>query len=283
MLWGKLLQLAILCQPTTAVNSSNIPSAIQRDFAAWDCTRNITSISPETKTDGASNTARVTQNFATSAATHSSAEVSFDIPSSMTSSAAAPSKTSTAAMVAAESPTFASPPMDAPSTPLARTIENRSGSARVPIPATNSQRVASAALSSSGRKAAALAALRKIHLLQTNSNMTRQSLSDWKKSLPALAALAKAAPGYRASQVPSSMPHIKFQGFDLPPTVGFKCLLCKRDLSFAPEGPISQPPIPPTVAALPCGHTFHDHCLQLITPEDQSKNPPCIPCAMGET
>uniref|UniRef100_A0A5B7C1A5 RING-type domain-containing protein n=1 Tax=Davidia involucrata TaxID=16924 RepID=A0A5B7C1A5_DAVIN len=74
-----------------------------------------------------------------------------------------------------------------------------------------------------------------------------------------------------------------FAGFDgTPQTTGQKCLLCKRDLSFKPEGPVYQPTVPPPVAVLPCGHTFHDHCLQIITPEDQSKNPPCIPCAIGE-
>lgn len=73
-------------------------------------------------------------------------------------------------------------------------------------------------------------------------------------------------------------------GFDGPlgPT-GQKCLLCKRDLSFTAEGLVYQPAIPPAVAVLPCGHTFHDHCLQIITPEDQLKSPPCIPCAVGET
>lgn len=64
---------------------------------------------------------------------------------------------------------------------------------------------------------------------------------------------------------------------------GQNCLLCKRDLSFTPEGPIHQPAASPAIAVLPCGHAFHDHCLQKITPQDQSKSPPCIPCAIGET
>ncbi|KAL0415456.1 UNVERIFIED_CONTAM: hypothetical protein Slati_3377500 [Sesamum latifolium] len=78
--------------------------------------------------------------------------------------------------------------------------------------------------------------------------------------------------------------HVKWQGFDAPlePT-GHKCLLCKRNLSFTAEGPVYQAAIPPAVAVLPCGHTFHDQCLQVITPEDQAKSPPCIPCAIGET
>lgn len=78
--------------------------------------------------------------------------------------------------------------------------------------------------------------------------------------------------------------HVKWEGFEEPlkPT-RHKCYLCKRDLSFTAEGPVSQPPTPLPVAVLPCGHTFHDHCLHIITPEDQVKNPPCIPCAIGET
>ena len=68
-----------------------------------------------------------------------------------------------------------------------------------------------------------------------------------------------------------------------PQPVGEKCLLCKRDLSFTPNGPVFQPTISPNVAVLPCGHTFHDHCLQLITPAEQANNPPCIPCAIGES
>ncbi|KAK2976592.1 hypothetical protein RJ640_021394 [Escallonia rubra] len=77
--------------------------------------------------------------------------------------------------------------------------------------------------------------------------------------------------------------HIKWQGSDGPPQpTGQKCLICKRDLSFTAEGLLDQPSVPPAVAVLPCGHTFHDQCLNRITPEDQSKNPPCIPCAIGE-
>lgn len=80
-----------------------------------------------------------------------------------------------------------------------------------------------------------------------------------------------------------SLRKLWFAGLDgLPQPIGQKCMLCKRDLSFTPEGPVHQPTVPPSVAVLPCGHTFHDNCLQTITPEDQSKDPPCIPCAIGE-
>nr|GMC77818.1 Mediator of RNA polymerase II transcription subunit 1 like [Ipomoea batatas] len=80
------------------------------------------------------------------------------------------------------------------------------------------------------------------------------------------------------------LPHVKWQGCDGPPKPsGHKCLLCKRDVAFSPDGPVHQPSIPPAVAVLPCGHVFHDHCLHIITPENQSHDPPCIPCAIGET
>ncbi|KAJ1428464.1 Zinc finger, RING-type [Sesbania bispinosa] len=75
--------------------------------------------------------------------------------------------------------------------------------------------------------------------------------------------------------------YIKCKG-QTPEPIGYKCLLCKRDLSFEPEGPISQPSVPPAVAVLSCGHTFHEYCLERITPDDQYKDPPCIPCALGE-
>ncbi|XP_073144310.1 uncharacterized protein [Henckelia pumila] len=92
------------------------------------------------------------------------------------------------------------------------------------------------------------------------------------------------APVPTPAQIPSASSHIKFQGFDgTPKSCGYKCLLCKRDLVFTAEGPVYQPAAPPAVAVLPCGHTFHDSCLQRITPEDQSKYPTCIPCATGET
>lgn len=67
-----------------------------------------------------------------------------------------------------------------------------------------------------------------------------------------------------------------------PELTKYKCLLCKRDLSLTSEGAVYQPTAPPAVAVLPCGHTFHDQCLQKITPQDQAKDPPCIPCAIDE-
>ncbi|KAF7123551.1 hypothetical protein RHSIM_Rhsim12G0185500 [Rhododendron simsii] len=82
--------------------------------------------------------------------------------------------------------------------------------------------------------------------------------------------------------LPTLYPDLSISLDGLPQPIGQKCMLCKRDLSFTPEGPVHQPTVPPSVAVLPCGHTFHDNCLQTITPEDQSKDPPCIPCAIGE-
>ncbi|EYU21753.1 hypothetical protein MIMGU_mgv1a022170mg, partial [Erythranthe guttata] len=93
------------------------------------------------------------------------------------------------------------------------------------------------------------------------------------------ATLAPIPPRY---YTPPALSHIKCCEAT-PEPIGEKCLLCKRDLSFTAEGPVFQPTIPPGAAVLPCGHTFHDHCLQKITPKDQSKCPPCIPCAIGET
>uniref|UniRef100_A0A251L339 RING-type domain-containing protein n=1 Tax=Manihot esculenta TaxID=3983 RepID=A0A251L339_MANES len=67
-----------------------------------------------------------------------------------------------------------------------------------------------------------------------------------------------------------------------PQPSGRQCHICKRDLSFTPEGPIYQPEKPITAAVLPCGHHFHDSCLQRITPLNQAHDPPCIPCAIGD-
>ncbi|XP_020232260.1 uncharacterized protein LOC109812661 isoform X2 [Cajanus cajan] len=93
--------------------------------------------------------------------------------------------------------------------------------------------------------------------------------------------LARARQRLKAQIMPSASGYIKFKD-ETPEPIGYKCFLCKRDLSYSPEGPISLPPTPPAVAVLSCGHTFHDCCLERITPDDQSHDPPCIPCALGE-
>ncbi|XP_019168586.1 PREDICTED: uncharacterized protein LOC109164549 isoform X2 [Ipomoea nil] len=71
----------------------------------------------------------------------------------------------------------------------------------------------------------------------------------------------------------------------IPPSLrpmGVKCWICNRDIRFTPTGPLSQPAMPPVVAVLSCHHVFHDHCLENITPEDQTEDPPCIVCAIRE-
>ncbi|CAL1376965.1 unnamed protein product [Linum trigynum] len=81
-----------------------------------------------------------------------------------------------------------------------------------------------------------------------------------------------------------SMEHIRWQGPEGDPAPSeFKCLLCKRDLPFSPEGAMTVPRNPPPVSVLPCHHQFHTYCLELITPREQASNPPCLPCAMGDT
>eukprot|EP00257_Ricinus_communis_P013501 XP_015570944.1 uncharacterized protein LOC8280271 isoform X1 [Ricinus communis] len=94
---------------------------------------------------------------------------------------------------------------------------------------------------------------------------------------------------YTSSHLPSlartsPLRYVKHQAKDEKTLVpsGNKCYICNRDLSFTPEGPIDQPKQPIPVAVLPCGHHFHDSCLQRITPEDQAQDPPCIPCAIGD-
>ncbi|KAL8260915.1 hypothetical protein R6Q59_024964 [Mikania micrantha] len=80
-----------------------------------------------------------------------------------------------------------------------------------------------------------------------------------------------------------SVSHITWKDPEATPKLsGYKCFLCKRDLALTSEGAVYQPAAPPPTAVLPCGHSFHDQCLQNITPDDQAKDPPCIPCAIGE-
>lgn len=105
--------------------------------------------------------------------------------------------------------------------------------------------------------------------------MTRSLPSPHWRPPPIMPSTPKAVP------LPPSYIKLK-DANEAPELIGFNCCLCKRDLSFAPEGPISQPSPPPDSAVLPCGHTFHRECLERMTPEDQSNDPSCIPCAIGE-
>ncbi|KAI3684369.1 hypothetical protein L6452_33592 [Arctium lappa] len=113
--------------------------------------------------------------------------------------------------------------------------------------------------------------------------------SQRKLGTPVSAPIHSSIPGtsHFKSRVPVTtapiVAHIAWKDPDgTPRLTGHKCLLCKRDLSLTSEGAVYQPVPPPPVAVLPCGHTFHDQCLQNITPQDQSKDPPCIPCAIGD-
>ncbi|CAK7336342.1 unnamed protein product [Dovyalis caffra] len=76
---------------------------------------------------------------------------------------------------------------------------------------------------------------------------------------------------------------IKWQDPEKTPKLsGHQCFICKRDLSFTPEGPVEQPVNPPPVAVLPCRHHFHAFCLERITTRSDAEDPPCIPCALGD-
>ncbi|XP_043817310.1 uncharacterized protein LOC110626719 isoform X2 [Manihot esculenta] len=102
-------------------------------------------------------------------------------------------------------------------------------------------------------------------------------------SRPPLACTSSRLPSFPGASSPH---YIKWQGgkgeYTTPRPSGNQCHICKRDLSFNPEGPIYQPEKPITAAVLPCGHHFHDSCLQRITPQNQAQDPPCIPCAMAD-
>ncbi|PWA48592.1 Zinc finger, RING/FYVE/PHD-type [Artemisia annua] len=106
---------------------------------------------------------------------------------------------------------------------------------------------------------------------------TQQPAGSIRSSKPGASSIRPRAPPATAAGVV----HIKALN-TTPKLSGYKCLLCKRDLALTSEGAVFQPSVPPPVAVLPCGHTFHDQCLENITPKDQAKDPPCIPCAIGE-
>ncbi|XP_021656209.2 uncharacterized protein LOC110646905 isoform X3 [Hevea brasiliensis] len=106
------------------------------------------------------------------------------------------------------------------------------------------------------------------------------------QTVPSRPPLARTSPRLPSLPRTSSPHHIKWKGRQgenkNPQPSGKRCHICKRDLSFTPKGPIYQPEKPITVAVLPCGHHFHDSCLQRITPLNQAQDPPCIPCAMSD-
>ncbi|KAF9614317.1 hypothetical protein IFM89_018070 [Coptis chinensis] len=130
-----------------------------------------------------------------------------------------------------------------------------------------------------------------VELIRTSEGLPGQTSQ--RSIIPNASTTLRAARGRRTPQplVNRSTPtvsktspvyHLKWKDpTDLYQSSGENCHLCKRDLTFTPTGPVTQPSVPPAVAVLPCGHTFHDECLQLITPADLSKDPPCIPCAIS--
>ncbi|KAI3990603.1 hypothetical protein MKX01_022903, partial [Papaver californicum] len=56
------------------------------------------------------------------------------------------------------------------------------------------------------------------------------------------------------------------------------CGIWKRNLVYAAKGAYVRPSLPPAIAVLPCGHAYHDECLEGVTPLEQAKEPPCISC-----
>ncbi|KAM7508363.1 hypothetical protein LguiA_018816 [Lonicera macranthoides] len=83
--------------------------------------------------------------------------------------------------------------------------------------------------------------------------------------------------------------HIRFDGFDeeeeIEP-VGYNCTLCTTDLSrsimdedgyeyYEDDEYMLPTTNPADVAVLPCGHVFHDQCLQFLSPQDLSSEHQC--------
>ncbi|KAJ6428247.1 hypothetical protein OIU84_023629 [Salix udensis] len=102
----------------------------------------------------------------------------------------------------------------------------------------------------------------------------------WPKNTSVRPPLSHRVPPLPSAKAPD---HIKWQEPEKTPQLsGHQCFICKRDLSFAPEGPVEQPMNPQPVAVLPCHHHFHAFCLERITAGSDAENPPCIPCALGD-
>lgn len=69
---------------------------------------------------------------------------------------------------------------------------------------------------------------------------------------------------------------------------GITCPICENDLSDMPDEYADEyedeyyddvePSVFPSVAILSCGHSFHAVCLDGITPEENSSDPPCFFC-----
>lgn len=83
--------------------------------------------------------------------------------------------------------------------------------------------------------------------------------------------------------------HISWEGLDETfHSSGITCPLCENDLSDMPDEYADEyanqyygddePSVLPSVAILSCGHSFHAICLDGITPEEISSDPPCFFC-----
>ncbi|KAK7828539.1 uncharacterized protein LOC112024165 [Quercus suber] len=85
--------------------------------------------------------------------------------------------------------------------------------------------------------------------------------------------------------------HIVWDGFDddddddddsITEPFGQNCPVCDDDLAYSPtdEEELCSSVLP-EVAVLSCGHSFHCHCLLLVSSEEQSTDPPCFICVNG--
>ncbi|KAK4712870.1 hypothetical protein R3W88_018777 [Solanum pinnatisectum] len=85
--------------------------------------------------------------------------------------------------------------------------------------------------------------------------------------------------------------HIAWEGSDENfHSSGVTCPICENDLCDMPDEYADayaytdeynddvEPSVLPSVAILSCGHAFHAVCLEGITPEENSSDPPCLFC-----
>ncbi|XVE71683.1 hypothetical protein DITRI_Ditri10aG0171000 [Diplodiscus trichospermus] len=75
--------------------------------------------------------------------------------------------------------------------------------------------------------------------------------------------------------------HIVWEGFvERIVSLGRSCLLCDGDLANETEYNADVEHLNPAGnAVLSCGHAFHSLCLLYATPEEKSRDPPCVICA----
>ncbi|XP_060171704.1 uncharacterized protein LOC132602911 [Lycium barbarum] len=90
---------------------------------------------------------------------------------------------------------------------------------------------------------------------------------------------------YLGHEEPKPVHHIVWEGPEETfHSSGIICPLCENDISDMPDEYEDEyyddiePSVFPSVAILPCGHSFHAECLERITPEENSSDPPCFFC-----